>query len=295
MTYGQIGSLVGTWFAKHPKLWVNPLSVESIFRASTGFLRVLPDFLIIGAAKCGTTSLYSFMIKHPDIYPALWKEIFFFDRYYPRGINWYRANFPSKFQKFSKKLVKKNFLTGEATPTYIHHPLAAQRVFETNSKIKLIILLRNPIERAYSHYQMEVSLGYENKSFEVAINLENERLSGEKEKMLMDKNYFSYKRQIFSYLTSGIYVDQLKIWMNQFPKEQFLIIKTEDLANKPQEILNQVFEFLNLAKFDMSKFEKYNLGKYSEMNNHIRKKLVNYFLPHNEKLYKFLDNDFNWN
>src|SRR3990172_9672083 len=119
MTYGQIGNLVGIWFAKHPKLWVNPLSVESIFRASTGFLRVLPDFLIIGAAKCGTTSLYNFMMKHPDIYPALWKEIFFFDRYYPRGINWYRANFPSKFQKFSKKLVKKNFLTGEATPTYI--------------------------------------------------------------------------------------------------------------------------------------------------------------------------------
>ena len=294
MTYGQFGKQLGTWIANHPKLWVNPLSLGSIFRASTGLIRILPDFLIIGGAKCGTTSLYNFMIRHPDIYPAIWKEIFFFDRYYPRGINWYRANFPSKFHRFSKKLRKKNFLTGEATPTYIHHPIAAKRVFETTPKIKLIILLRNPIERAYSHYQMEVSLGYENKSFEEAINLENERLSGEKEKMLTDENYFSYKRQIFSYLSSGIYDDQLKIWMNQFPKEQFLIIKTEDLSNKPQEILNQVFKFLNLDQFDISKFKKYNLGKYSEMDLHIRKKLENYFKPRNEDLYKFLGRDFKW-
>ena len=117
--------------------------------------------------------------------------------------------------------MKKKFLTGEATPTYLHHPLTAKRISELLPNIKLIILLRNPIDRAYSHYQMEKRLGYEELTFEEAINFETSRLEGESEKMFKDPNYYSYERQIYSYLTSGIYVDQLKLWMNYFSKINF--------------------------------------------------------------------------
>jgi hypothetical protein len=294
MTYGKFGKFVGSLLKEHPKLWVNPMSVHSIFRALTGSLRVLPNFIIIGAAKCGTTSLFNYMTQHPNIYPALWKEIYFFDRYFTRESQWYRANFPTKFYKSLINFKNKKFITGEATPTYIHHPLVPQRIFETIPDVKLIVLLRNPIDRAYSHHQMEVSLGFEDLPFEEAINREPERLEGEKEKMLEDHNYFSYKRQMYSYLSSGIYVEQLRLWMKIFSKDKFLIIKTEDFSEKPKEILKQVFTFLDIQQYELPTYEKFNLGKYSGMTEQIKKRLINYYKPHNAELYKFLGRNFNW-
>ena len=283
-----------SWLLQHPNLWTNPLSILSIFRAVTGKFRVLPDFIIIGAAKSGTTSLYDYLIQHPYIYSALWKEIYFFDRYYGRGISWYKANFPSKIYKFFiTRIQKKPFLTGEATPTYIHHPLTPKRISEFLPDIKLIILLRNPVDRAYSHYQMEKKLGFENHSFEEAIELENFRLKGENEKIIKNMNYYSYKRQIYSYLTSGIYIDQLKLWMEYFPKKQFLIINSEDFENNPNKVFEDVESFLNIDHFKI-KFSKKNVGKYNPINPETRKKLSDFFIPHNERLYSFLNQNYGW-
>jgi len=285
---------ISNWFTNHPKLWVNPLSVNSIFRAITGPFRILPDFIIIGAAKSGTTSLYDCMVQHPDIYPALWKETYFFDRYYPRGISWYRANFASKISKnFMTQIQRKSFRTGESTPTYIHHPLAAKRISKILPNIKLIVLLRNPVDRAYSHYQMEKQMGYENLSFVESIELENSRIKGENEKMIQDNNYYSYKRQIFSYLTSGIYVNQLSLWMEHIPNNQFLIIKSEDFENDQSKIFKEVENFLGLNHVTI-KFVKKNIGKYDAMNPETRKKLEEFFAPHNQRLYSFLERDFGW-
>jgi hypothetical protein len=285
---------ITVWLLRHPNLWVNPLSIFNIFRALSGKYRVLPDFIIIGAAKSGTTSLYDYLIQHPSIHPALWKEIYFFDRYFPRGMNWYRANFPYKLQKFIfTKILNKKFLTGEATPTYFHHPLAPKRISMILPSIKLIILLRNPIDRAYSHYQMEKKLGYEELTFEEAIDSEHFRLQGESEKMIENPNYFSYNRQIFSYLTSGIYVDQLELWIKYFSKNQFLIIKSEDFDNDPKQTFHEVENFLGLNHAKIH-FAKQNIGKYEPINPEIRKKLAEFFTPHNQKLYKFLKRDFAW-
>ena len=282
------------WLLRHPSLWTNPLSISSIFRALTGKFRTLPDFIIIGAAKSGTTSLYDYLSQHPSVHSALWKEIYFFDRYFPRGINWYRSNFPYKIQKFfSTKILKKKFLTGEATPTYLHHPLTAKRIFELLPNIKLIILLRNPIDRAYSHYQMEKRLGYEELTFEEAINLETSRLEGESEKMFQNPNYYSYARQIYSYLTSGIYVDQLKSWMNYFPKNQFLIINSDDFENNQNKIFKEVEIFLDIDHVKIN-FSKKNIGKYSSINIETRNKLYDFFISYNEKLYSLLNQNYGW-
>jgi len=276
------------------KNWSRPGSLKiTVFRKLTGSMRVLPDFIIIGAAKCGTTSLYDYLTQHPSIYSADRKEIYFFDRYYPLGINWYKGFFRLKIFKNFKK-INGSFLTGEATPTYIHHPLAAERISKSIPKAKLIVLLRNPVDRAFSSYNMQKKHGIESLTFQEAIKAEESRLAGEYEKMISNPNYYSYYTQWYAYLTRGIYVDQLKVWMKFFPKNQFLIIKSEDFFENEDNIYHQVLTFLNLP-YKKIKFEKQNVGKYEQMDKKIRKELLEFFKPHNERLYQFLGKDFGWN
>ena len=286
---------IGSWFLKHPNLWTNPLSVSGIFRGITGRFRILPDFIIIGANKCGTTSLYDYLIQHENIHSALWKELFFFDRYYPRGMNWYRANFPFIYKKFFKeKFSKEKFITGEASPTYLIHPLTPKRIQKELPKVKLIVLLRDPVDRAFSHYQMEKRLGYETLSFEDALEIEEKRLEGEREKMIEDENYFSYDLQKFSYLTRGIYIDQLKNWLEVFPKDQLLVLQTEEFLENPSKIYKHVLKFLGLPETDLKSYKKLNVGNYNTMDKKIREKLIEFYKPYNQRLYKYLKTNFNW-
>jgi len=161
----------------------------------------LIDFLIIGAQRCGTTSLYSYMVLHPQISSAKNKEVHYFDIFFYKGLDWYLSQFPSLSSN------NKNLITGESSPYYIFHPLAAKRIFKIIPKVKLIVLLRNPVERAYSHYHHIVKLGHESLTIEEAIKSEKERLDGETEKILSGE--FSFNHQHYSYLARGIYVDQL--------------------------------------------------------------------------------------
>ena len=272
-------------------------STRRLYRTYCNFIgpfHVLPDYLIIGTAKGGTTSLYEYMIKHPQIFPALTKQVHYFDKYFSRGVNWYRSTFPSKLQKIRATKKNKKFVTGEATPLYMYHPLAPQRVYNLIPNTKLIVLLRNPVERAYSRYSMELNHNNETLSFEEAIEQEPSRLEGEFEKMQKDGNYFSYHYNAHSYLTSGIYADQLERWFKYFPREQFLILSSEDFYKEPNKILNQVFQFLGIPDFNQETFSVFRKGNYSKMNPETRKKLVEFFKPHNERLYKLLGTNFHW-
>jgi len=244
-----------------------------------------PNFIIIGAQKCGTTSLYQYLIQHPQIVPASQKEVHFFDLNFVKGMDWYRQ----QFQPFSEGLI-----TGEASPYYIFHPLVAQRIYEFFPQIKLIALLRNPVERAISHYYHEVRLGFEKLGLEDAIAQEFARLKGETAKMLADANYYSYNHQHYTYLSRGIYVEQLKHWMQFFPKEQFLVLPSEELYNQPNMVLNQVLEFLQLPSFQLTQYEKYNSGEYPEVNQEIRQKIQTYFQPYNQELAELLGEKFAW-
>jgi len=265
-------------------------------RILTSRVRLLPDFIIIGAQKSGTTSLYNYLIKHPCIGSSIWKEVNFFDINFRKGIAWYRAHFPSLLHKYYVEQIRKqNFVTGEKTPDYIFYPYAPKRILETVPRVKLIVLLRNPVERAYSHYRHEVRLGVETLPFEKAIEREEKRLRGEMEKMLEDENYYSYKYRDYSYLTKGIYADQLKTWMKLFPKEQILIMKSEDFFNNPSTIFKRVLEFLNLPSWEPKKYRKHNVGwLLGKMNATTRNRLFDYFEPHNQRLYKYLGVNFGW-
>ncbi len=280
-----------------------PISgIAKMYRAITGPLRLLPDFLIIGTQRGGTTSLYNYLIARPGVGPAMVKELHFFDKKFNKGLLWYRAHFPSSIQKnYYQFTHKQAFVTGEASAYYLFHPHAPKRVAKVLPHVKLIVMLRNPVDRAYSQYNFEVDLGRETLPFEDALDREEERISKEREKMLKDEGYVSFDYSRYSYLARGIYVDQLQTWMKLFPKEQFLMLKSEDFYTDPVEALEHTSKFLNLPELELYEKKKnykqhnYNTTPYPKMNPDTRKRLVEYFEAHNARLYDLLGVDLGWN
>lgn len=243
-----------------------------------------PSFIIIGVQKGGTTSLYRYLQKHPQILPAIKKEIHFWNHHYKRGLDWYLSHFPSLKDS-------SNFLTGEATPNYIENEEVPGRIFEAFPQMKLIILLRNPIERTVSQYYHWVRLGLEDRSLAEAISEELELLGTDPETSI-DPNYW---QQTHKYIWRGIYVAFLRKWMMYFPSENFLILKSEDLYERPQIILKNVLEFLDLPDFVIDEFKPYNQGYYQPVPPDIRAQLRSFFDSQNKNLEDFLGRKFNWN
>ncbi|HLO49759.1 MAG TPA: sulfotransferase domain-containing protein [Kamptonema sp.] len=246
-----------------------------------------PDFIIIGVQKGGTTSLYNYLIQHPQIAAAAQKEVHFFDLNFEKGIEWYSSQFPDIAEN-------KHLLAGEASPYYIFHPRVPQRIYDLFPQVKLIVLLRNPVDRAISHYHYYVKIQYEHLSLEDAIAAEPSRLQGEIEKLLASETYYSYNHQHHTYLSRGIYADQLPAWMTLFPKEQILILKSEDLYAKPAATFNTTLEFLNLPPHQLDNYGKHNSGEYPPVSKEIYQQLVEYFRPHNQRLTEYLGRDFGW-
>jgi hypothetical protein len=269
------------------------------YRIATSSLRLLPDFIIIGTARSGTTSLYNYLVEHPDVAPALRKEVHYFDNNYQRGPAWYRGQFPTlSFKSYTRTVRKRAMLTGEASPYYIFHPYAAQRIAAFLPQVKLIVLLRNPVERAFSHYCWEVGWGNEKLSFEEAIACEDERIQIGADKLVTGS---SFHHQHFSYISRSKYAQQLEHWFIFFPREQFLILKSEDMYQHPAAIFQQTLDFLQLPAYncesDTKEFKQYNrqrLATPAPMLPETRKRLVELFEPENERLYQLLDRDFGW-
>jgi len=246
-----------------------------------------PDFIIIGAQKGGTTSLYLYLIQHPQIAPAAQKEVHYFDLKFDKGPDWYCAQFPQAENGSHK-------ITGEASPYYIFHPQVPQRIYDLCPQVKIIALLRNPVDRAISHYYHCIRIQLESLSLEEAIASEPERLKDEIEKLLAHPNYYSYEHQHHSYLSRGIYADQLPAWMKLFPQSQILIIKSEDLYSNPSEIVNSVLDFLDLPPHQLETYDKYNANEYPRISDTVSQQLRAYFRSHNERLAQLCDRDFGW-
>lgn len=257
------------------------------YRERTAWARLLPGFLIVGAQRAGTTYLYDMLVGQPGVAPALTKEVHFFDVRYERGLRWYRTFFPPR-------LGRRPPLTGEASPYYMFHPHVPGRVAESLPQIKLIALLRNPVDRAYSQYQHERRRGFETLSFEQAIEREPERLAGEEERMLRDERYQSYSHQHHSYLARGVYAPQIERWLGAFPSEQLLIIAAERLYSHPGATLQQTLEFLELPAARSRSERQPSYPRYDEMDAGLRRRLTDYFAPHNQRLCKRLQMTFDW-
>ena len=275
-------------------------AIEKLYRGITSSLRALPDFLIIGTQRGGTTALYHYLKSHPSIVPAAISDTHFFDKKYSKGLRWYQAHFPTMWEKaFAQQVRKSPLVTGEASSSYLFYPHAPHRVAEVLPHTKLIVLLRNPVDRAYSQYYHAAELGHETLSFEEAIRDEEERTAQEREKILKDEQYESHTYTHRSYLTRGIYVDQLQAWMCVFPGEQLLILKSEEFYADPIAVFKQVLAFLNLPEtkpqLNKKDYKQYSHNTYfSKMDQAMRTRLIEYFKPHNARLYEYLGVDFGW-
>ena len=253
----------------------------------TASSRVLPDFIIIGSMKSGTTSLYYNICEHPCVKTAAYDEIGYFDVNYHLGINWYRSMFPTLSQK--KKILQKfgYFKTGEDTPFYFWNKLAAKRIHHDLPNVKLIAILRNPIDRAYSEYQNGLRNKTENRKFEQIVEHEIEEIS----KSQISVELCSKNNAIIS---RGLYAKQLELWKEKISKNELLIIQTEKFSQDTQNTMNQVFDYLELPKYEITKTRKEKSYKYPKMNEKTREKLLEFFKPHNEELYKMLGYKLNW-
>ena len=226
-------------------------------RQLTSNKRPVPDALVIGAQRCGTSSLYRYLGAHPDVAPALRKEVEYFTRYYDRGEAWYRAHFPIVGPSGRNRP-----LCFEATPDYLLDPRAASRAAAAVPTAKIIVLLRDPVERAHSHYRHMRRLGLETlATFEEALRAESERLADALERLQEGENGpLPAHVHRFSYLRRGCYAAQLERWLSYFSEERILVVRSEDLFTETHATFQAVLAFLGLPPWRPDAYENHGSG-----------------------------------
>jgi hypothetical protein len=245
-----------------------------------------PDFVIIGAQRGGTTSLHAYLRAHPDIETPAKKEIHFLTDRFERGAEWYLGQFPAT--------VAAGSLVGEATPYALFHPRAPQRLYEIAPNARIIVLLRNPVDRAYSHYLHERARGHEPLSFEEAIAAEPERLRGLEEQLASGDLSASDVHKRASYLARGRYARQLERWLAVFPRDQFLIAQSEDLYGDPAAATRRVTDFLGIQPLSGDAFSTHNATTGPPMRATTRENLTREFADDNARLARLLGWELAW-
>ncbi len=229
-----------------------PVTVKSGLKSALRFygiatspLRGKPDFLIIGAKRCGSTSLYHWVLRHPKVAPLFpatqhIKGVHWFDRQPQRSPSWYRSYFPVRIPTRPR-------LAGEASPYYLIHPYTGARAAAAVGHAKVIVLVREPAARAYSHWRDEVRLGNEPLPFADALSAEQSRVGPELERMQQDPTYYSWVHEHLTYRTWGRYATHLTRWLADWPRERVLVVCTEDLLRPGSAAPRAITDFLGLA------------------------------------------------
>ncbi len=256
------------------------------FGRATARWRSLPDFLVIGAQKAGTTALYAYLRWHPAITGPSWKEVSFFDRHWARGEDWYRGQFPLRH---AGKLV------GEASPSYLFHPLAPERARAVVPGARLVVVLRDPVARAYSHYQHEVALGREPLSFDDALAAEEERTRGEVDRLVSDPRAFSRAWWDHTYAARGLYAEQLERWLDVYPREQLLVVTNDELGERPGETYGSILAFLGAEPHALDEYPRVFDRDYGPMDEQTRAALAERFAEPNRRLEALLGRELGWN
>jgi len=261
----------------------------------SGF-RSLPDFVVIGGQRCGSTSLHAALERHPAILTARIKEAHYFDHHHVWGERWYRGHFPLGLSgTLRQRRYGSRPLVGESTPYYLMHPLVPARLHSLIPNAKLICVLRDPVSRAYSHYQHEVARGHETLSFEDALAAEPERIAGERERLEIDPAYRSHAYFHHSYVTRGRYAEQLERWLALFPRTQILIVQSERLWREPGSVMAEVEHFLGIPESEGAvAFEHHQGRRYPAMAGETRRRLTCEFEQSNEELYRLLGERYDW-
>jgi hypothetical protein len=250
---------------------------------------VLPDFLIIGAARCGTTSLYNYLGEHSHIRLAARKEIGYFRTGSASGsLDRYKAHFPLA-------IGERDWITGEAYPSYIFDPESPRKVFETLPHVRMVVLMRDPVDRAQSAYNYNRERGVEPAgTFEEALALEAERIDRAEAQMKGKPGLYAKAFHRFAYVEEGQYAEQIERWLEFFPREQFYFTSSERFFKDVKKTLREMVAFLGLEDEGIDGREVFGKRDYQPMSDETRQQLVAHFRPHNEHLYKLLGTDYGW-
>ncbi|MGZ4706492.1 MAG: sulfotransferase family protein [Acidimicrobiales bacterium] len=261
-------------------------------RRATASTRALPDFVIAGAAKCGTTSLYRYLVEHPLVVAAQIKEIHFVDRQHnlDKGEGWYRSWFPTRaaLRRAARGHDAERAICGESTPNYLAHPDAAARLCAVVPDARIIVLLREPIDRVWSQYRWQQRFGGETLALIDALHAEAERVGGGFEMMGADRQ--TRNRFIsHGYLARSCYAEQLEWWFDAFAPEQLLLLRSEDLFADPAAVLARTCDFLGLPAFDLPAYDVKNEGTGARASDgaidaELRAWLEDYFAEPNRRL-----------
>ena len=241
----------------------------------------LPAMIVAGAMRCGTTSLFALLDGHPQLAASLYKELHFFDLHYARGSAWYRR----QFHPSSGLPGGRTRLPFESSPYYMYEPRVPGRARQLLPDVKLVFLLRDPVERAFSHYRKNVRDGREPLSFADALDAEEERLAGEEERMLDDASYVSPLHQYYSYRARGCYALQLARWLAVFPVDQLLVLDAGRLFSSPLNVLGEVLAFLGVEPWRPRQLDARNVGTGGDkLDPSVRESLRTFYVPHDRRL-----------
>lgn len=258
----------------------------------TASSRLLPGFLVCGGQRCGTTSMYRALSSHPAILkPVLHKGIHYFDVGYGNGISWYRAHFPTR--SGALRIGRQTGLAAQAfesSPYYLYHPLAAERFARDLPGVKLIVLVRDPVQRARSQHAHEVARGFETLTdFTEALEAEESRLEGQSARLRRDQNYYSFSHQHHAYRGRGQYADHLERIAKVVAPERILVVDSGDFFADPESTYQRVLRFLGLPWLGEPRFERHNARvRRSRIDPAVDKELSHYFASHDARLAEWL-------
>jgi hypothetical protein len=256
----------------------------------TASARMTPSFLIVGAQRCGTTSMYKTLSQHPLVLPAvLHKGAHYFDTGYGHGPAWYRGHFPLlATARRAAPSPDRLPVTGESSPYYMFHPLAGQRIAADLPGVTLLVLLRDPVERAYSAHTHETARGFETEPFERALELEPVRLAGEEARLVADPTYQSHSHQHHAYVTRGRYADQLRRLEGLFGRDRIHVVDSQRFFTDPEPVFAEVVDFLGIGPAGGIVFDRHNARPRSPMPDSLRRALEDQLADSDAELEKWL-------
>ena len=271
-----------------PARWAAQAGAAGVGRL-TSWGRMRPAFLIVGAQRCGTTSLYRALSQHPAIVKAvLHKGVHYFDVGYHHGPGWYLGHFP--LRATGRRAGRGGTaMTFESSPYYLFHPLAAGRIARDLPGVRVIVLVRDPVERAYSAHAHELARGYETETFERALSLEAVRLAGEEARLTADPGYASRSHQHHAYRGRGQYAEQLERLAAAVGRDHIHVVDSADFFSRPGPAYDAVLGFLGLPRRGYPEFARHNArSRSAAMPGSLWVELDDYFQPHDERLAAWL-------
>jgi len=275
--------------------WRSAVVGARVVARPTSSTRPLPNYLIAGTQRGGTTTLHHWLAGHPGVLPArLTKGVHWFDTAFGRSEAWYRSHFPSRrVHAAAARRLGYEPVVGEGSPYYMFHPFAPARIASVLPDPRLLVVLRDPIERAWSQYHHETARGFEDLPFEAALEAEASRLAGEAER-LEDPRATSPSHQHHSYEARGRYAEQIERMWRAVGRDRVLVLFSEDLSGDPVGTMTTVHRFLGLPPVPPDTERRWNLRSKPAMPEAARARLVEAFRDPDARLAELLGRPVPW-